>query len=125
MGNEIVVSVLDLVSMRPGEPASSAIGRSVDLARHVEEWGYKRYWLAEHHSIAGLACSATPVLVGHVAGATKMIRVGSRGGMLPDHTPLAAAAPIASHTAVYPENNDIVVSPHPPAGNSLHPPKSS
>ena len=67
MSNGLAVSVLDLVGMRPGEPAGSAIARSVDLAQHVEQLGYKRYWLAEHHSIAGLACSATAVLIGHVA----------------------------------------------------------
>src|SRR5580700_6781277 len=59
------VSVLDLVGMRTEEPAGSAIARSVDLARHTEGWGYRRYWLAEHHSIPGLACSATSVLIGH------------------------------------------------------------
>src|SRR4051812_50189227 len=87
MTNEVAVSVLDLVGMRTGESASSAIGRSVDLARHVEQWGYKRYWLAEHHSISGLACSATPVLIGHVAGGAKKICVGRGGGKLPDHAP--------------------------------------
>jgi hypothetical protein len=73
MGNGLTVSVLDLVGTRAGESAGSAITRSVDLAQHVEQWGYKRYWLAEHHSISGLACSATPVLIGHVAGATEAI----------------------------------------------------
>src|SRR5271163_1944889 len=84
MDSELAVSVLDLVGMRAGEPAGSAIARSVDLAQHVEQLGYKRYWLAEHHSIPGLACSATPVLIGHVAAATKTIRVGSGGVMLPN-----------------------------------------
>jgi alkanesulfonate monooxygenase SsuD/methylene tetrahydromethanopterin reductase-like flavin-dependent oxidoreductase (luciferase family) len=70
MSNGLAVSVLDLVGMRAGESAGSAIARSVDLARHVERLGYRRFWLAEHHSIAGLACSATSVLIGHVAGAT-------------------------------------------------------
>jgi luciferase family oxidoreductase group 1 len=107
MANEIVVSVLDLVSMRSGEPASSAIGRSVDLARHVEEWGYKRYWLAEHHSVAGLACSATPVLIGHVAGATKTIRVGSGGVMLPNHSPLVVAEQFGTLEALYPGRIDL------------------
>jgi hypothetical protein len=55
------ISVLDLIPSRAGEPASSAIARSVELARHVEQLGYKRYWVAEHHSIQGLVCSATPV----------------------------------------------------------------
>jgi alkanesulfonate monooxygenase SsuD/methylene tetrahydromethanopterin reductase-like flavin-dependent oxidoreductase (luciferase family) len=80
MRNELAVSVLDLVGMRAGESAGSAIARSVDLAQQVEQLGYKRYWLAEHHSISGLACSATPVLIGHVAATTKTIRVGTGGG---------------------------------------------
>src|ERR1700683_762999 len=101
MKNEIAVSVLDLVSMRPVEGAGSAIARSVDLARHVEDWGYKRYWIAEHHSIAGLACSATAVLVGHVAGATKTIRVGSGGVMLPNHAPLGVGGQFGTLEALY------------------------
>ena len=93
--------------MRSGEPAGSAIGRSVDLARHVEEWGYQRYWLAEHHSIAGLACSATAVLIGHVAAATKTIRVGSGGVMLPDHAPLVVAEQFGTLEALYPGRIDL------------------
>jgi luciferase family oxidoreductase group 1 len=88
MSKGLAVSVLDLVGMRTGESAGSAIGRSVQLAQHVERLGYQRFWLAEHHSIEGLACSATPVLIGHVAGATSTIRVGSGGVMLPNHAPL-------------------------------------
>lgn len=101
------VSVLDLVSMRPGESAGSAIARSVELARHVERLGYKRYWLAEHHSIAGLACSATSVLIGHVAGATKTIRVGSGGIMLPNHAPLVVAEQFGTLDAIYPGRIDL------------------
>ena len=93
--------------MRPGESAGSAIARSVDLARHVEQWGYKRYWLAEHHSIPGLACSATPVLVGHVAGATTTIRVGSGGVMLPNHAPLVVAEQFGTLAAIYPGRIDL------------------
>jgi luciferase family oxidoreductase group 1 len=107
MGNELVVSVLDLVGMRTGEPAGSAIARSVDLARHVERWGYKRYWLAEHHSIPGLACSATSVLIGHVAAATKTIRVGSGGVMLPNHAPLVVAEQFGTLEALYPGRIDL------------------
>jgi luciferase family oxidoreductase group 1 len=107
MENGIAVSVLDLVSMRPGEPAGSAIARSVDLARRVEQWGYRRYWLAEHHSIPGLACSATPVLIGHVAGATKTIRVGSGGVMLPNHAPLVVAEQFGTLDALYPGRIDL------------------
>jgi luciferase family oxidoreductase group 1 len=107
MSKGLAVSVLDLVSMRPGESAGSAIARSVDLAQHVERWGYKRYWLAEHHSIAGLACSATPVLIGHIAGATKTIRVGSGGVMLPNHAPLVVAEQFGTLSAIYPGRIDL------------------
>jgi luciferase family oxidoreductase group 1 len=107
MGKRLSVSVLDLVGMRPGEAAGSAIARSVDLARHVEGWGFRRYWLAEHHSIAGLACSATPVLIGHVAAATKTIRVGSGGVMLPNHAPLVVAEQFGTLEALYPERIDL------------------
>jgi luciferase family oxidoreductase group 1 len=101
------VSVLDLVGMRPDEPASSAIARTVDLAQHVEQWGYRRFWLAEHHSIEGLACSATPVLIGHVAAATKTIRVGSGGVMLPNHAPLVVAEQFGTLEALYPGRIDL------------------
>jgi luciferase family oxidoreductase group 1 len=107
MGNGLAVSVLDLVGMRAGESAGSAIARSVDLAQHVEQLGYKRYWLAEHHSISGLACSATPVLIGHVAGATKTIRLGSGGVMLPNHAPLVVAEQFGTLEALYPGRIDL------------------
>jgi luciferase family oxidoreductase group 1 len=107
MGNELAVSVLDLVGMRAGESAGSAIARSVNLAQHVEQWGYKRYWLAEHHSIPGLACSATPVLIGHVSAATKTIRVGSGGVMLPNHAPLVVAEQFGTLEALYPGRIDL------------------
>src|SRR5450755_1684384 len=107
MINGLPVSILDLVGMRAGEPASSAIARSVDLAQHAERWGYARYWLAEHHSIPGLACSATPVLIGHVASATKTIRVGSGGVMLPNHAPLVVAEQFGTLEALYPGRVDL------------------
>ena len=107
MDNGLAVSVLDLVGMRTGESAGNAIARSVDLAQQVEQWGYKRYWLAEHHSISGLACSATPVLIGHVAGATKTIRVGSGGVMLPNHAPLVVAEQFGTLESLYPGRIDL------------------
>ena len=107
MDKELAVSVLDLVSMRASESAGSAIARSVNLAQHVEQWGYQRYWLAEHHSIPGLACSATPVLIGHVAAATKTIRVGSGGVMLPNHAPLVVAEQFGTLEALYPGRIDL------------------
>jgi luciferase family oxidoreductase group 1 len=93
--------------MRAGESAGSAIARSVDLAQHVEQWGYQRYWLAEHHSISGLACSATPVLIGHVVAKTKTIRVGSGGVMLPNHAPLVVAEQFGTLEALYPGRIDL------------------
>jgi luciferase family oxidoreductase group 1 len=107
MGKRLAVSVLDLVGMRPGEPAGSAIARSVELAKHVEQLGYQRYWLAEHHSIPGLACSATAVLIGHLAEATQTIRVGSGGVMLPNHAPLVVAEQFGTLEAMYPGRIDL------------------
>jgi len=103
----VELSVLDLVGMRPGETAGSAIARSVETAQHVERLGYKRFWLAEHHSISGLACSATAVLIGHVAHATKTIRVGSGGVMLPNHAPLIVAEQFGTLASIYPDRIDL------------------
>jgi luciferase family oxidoreductase group 1 len=93
--------------MKPGEGAGAAIARSVQAAQHVEKLGYTRYWLAEHHSIPGLACSATPVLIGHVAGATKSIRVGSGGVMLPNHAPLVVAEQFGTLESLFPGRIDL------------------
>jgi luciferase family oxidoreductase group 1 len=93
--------------MRPGEAAGAAIARSVQSAQHAEKLGYKRYWLAEHHSIAGLACSATPILIGHVAHATKTIRVGSGGVMLPNHAPLVVAEQFGTLESLFPGRIDL------------------
>ncbi|MFL6351418.1 MAG: LLM class flavin-dependent oxidoreductase [Bryobacteraceae bacterium] len=105
--SHVALSVLDLVALRPGEAAGAAIGRSVETAQHVEKLGYKRYWLAEHHSILGLACSATPVLIGHVANATKTIRVGSGGVMLPNHAPLVVAEQFGTLESLFPGRIDL------------------
>jgi len=107
MNNRLALSVLDLVSTNAGDSPGSAIARSVDLARHVEALGYKRFWLAEHHSVEGLACSATPVLIGHVASATKTIRVGSGGVMLPNHAPLVVAEQFGTLESIYPGRIDL------------------
>jgi luciferase family oxidoreductase group 1 len=107
MSNGLAVSVLDLVGMQAGEPAGTAIARSVELAQHVERLGFKRYWLAEHHSIHGLACSATAVLIEHVAAATKSIRVGSGGIMLPNHAPLVVAEAFGTLEALHPGRIDL------------------
>src|ERR1700683_489067 len=107
MEKGIAVSVLDLVGMRAEESAGSAIARSVNLAQHVEQLGYRRYVRGEHHSIPGLACSATAVLIGHVAAATKTIRVGSGGVMLPNHAPLVVAEQFGTLEALYPGRIDL------------------
>src|SRR6478672_2854894 len=107
METGLAFSVLDLVALRTGESAGPAIGRSVDLAQHAEQWGYSRYWLAEHHAIDGLACSATPILIAHVAAATKSIRVGSGGVMLPNHAPLVVAEQFGTLDALYPGRIDL------------------
>ena len=103
----VPVSVLDLVGMRPEESCASAFARSVDLAQNVERWGYRRFWLAEHHSIEGLACSATPILIANVAAATREIRVGSGGVMLPNHAPLVVAEEFGTLEALYPGRIDL------------------
>ncbi len=107
MSKQLRISVLDLVGMRPGEAPATAIARTVETAQHVERQGYTRYWLAEHHSIAGLACSATSVLIGHVAGKTSTIRVGSGGVMLPNHAPLVVAEQFGTLASLYPNRIDL------------------
>ena len=101
------VSVLDLVGMKPGDTSSAAIARTVQTAQHVERLGYQRFWLAEHHSIGGLACSATVILIGHVAQQTSTIRVGSGGIMLPNHAPLVVAEQFGTLEALYPHRIDL------------------
>ena len=93
--------------MRTDEFAGSAIARSVDLARQVEKLGYRRFWLAEHHSIEGLACSATALLIERVASATETIRVGSGGVMLPNHAPLVVAEQFGTLEALFPGRIDL------------------
>jgi luciferase family oxidoreductase group 1 len=102
MRGMIELSVLDLAPIAEGSTAAEAISHTVDLARHAEAAGYRRYWLAEHHNMEGLACSATAVLVGHVAAATKTIKVGSGGIMLPNHAPLVVAEQFGTLATLYP-----------------------
>src|SRR6185312_16562082 len=80
-------SVLDLAPIVEGSDAGVALRNSLDLAQHVEGWGYRRFWLAEHHNAAGIASAATAVVIAHVAGGTSTIRVGAGGIMLPNHSP--------------------------------------
>ena len=103
----IDLSVLDLAPIVEGGNAADALKNSLDLAQHAEGWGYKRYWLAEHHNMDGLACSATAVLIGHIAGGTKSIRVGSGGVMLPNHAPLVVAEQFGTLATLYPGRIDL------------------
>jgi luciferase family oxidoreductase group 1 len=80
---------------------------SLDLAQHAESWGYRRYWLAEHHNMPGIASAATAVVVGYVAGGTKTIRVGSGGVMLPNHSPFVIAEQFGTLASLYPDRIDL------------------
>ena len=102
-------SVLDLALVAEGKSVSEAYQRTLDLARRAERWGYTRYWLAEHHNMAGVASSATAVLIGCVAGATSTIRVGSGGIMLPNHSALIVAEQFGTLEALYPGRVDLGV----------------
>jgi luciferase family oxidoreductase group 1 len=100
-------SVLDLAPVIEGDDAGAALRKTVDLARHCEALGYHRYWLAEHHNMPGIASAATAVVIGHVAGATKSIRVGAGGIMLPNHAPLIIAEQFGTLAALYPDRIDL------------------
>jgi len=102
-----ILSVLDLSVVTEGGNASTAIQRTVDIAQHAEKLGYKRIWLAEHHNMEFIASSATSVLIGHVAGNTTSIRVGSGGIMLPNHAPLAIAEQFGTLESLYPGRIDL------------------
>jgi len=101
------LSVLDLAHVRQGGDAAESFRYTLDLAQHAERWGYKRFWLAEHHNISGIASAATSVLIGHVASGTKAIRVGSGGIMLANHAPLVIAEQFGTLEALYPERIDL------------------
>ena len=103
----IPLSILDLAPIVEGSSAAESLRHTLDLARHTEAWGYRRYWLAEHHNMDGVACSATAVLVGHVAGGTSTIRVGSGGVMLPNHAPLVVAEQFGTLATLYPGRIDL------------------
>lgn len=100
-------SVLDLASVREGGTVAESFRNTVALAQHAERWGYRRFWLAEHHNMAGIASAATSVLIGHVAGATQSIRVGSGGIMLPNHAPLVIAEQFGTLETLYPGRIDL------------------
>jgi luciferase family oxidoreductase group 1 len=101
------LSVLDLSPILQGGDASQSLANTLDLARHAERWGYKRYWLAEHHNMTGVASAATAVVIAHVAGGTSTIRVGAGGVMLPNHAPLVIAEQFGTLEALHPGRIDL------------------
>jgi luciferase family oxidoreductase group 1 len=103
----IPVSVLDLATYPQGQGVKYAFETSRELARAAERWGYKRYWIAEHHNLEGVASSATVVLMGHIADHTSTIRVGSGGIMLPNHAPLVVAEQIGTLESLHPGRIDL------------------
>lgn len=104
---DIPLSMLDLVPVRTGGSVAEALHNSLDLARHVERLGFNRFWLAEHHNMDGIASSATALLIGHIAGGTSRIRVGSGGVMLPNHAPLVVAENFGTLETLYPGRIDL------------------
>ena len=105
--SDISFSVLDLATVVQGTTPATTFQRSLDLAKHAEKLGYKRYWLAEHHNMAGVASSATSVLIGYISGGTSTIRVGSGGVMLPNHAPLIVAEQFGTLASLYPGRIDL------------------
>jgi luciferase family oxidoreductase group 1 len=103
----IPFSVLDLAPITAGSDAAQAFANTLDLARHAERLGYRRFWLAEHHNMPGIASAATAVLIGHVAGGTATIRVGAGGIMLPNHAPLQVAEQFGTLASLYPGRIDL------------------
>ena len=103
----IPLSVLDLAPIIEGRDAAYAFRNTLDLARHAEAWGYRRYWMAEHHNMPGIASAATSIVIAHVANGTSTIRVGAGGIMLPNHSPLAIAEQFGTLESLYPGRIDL------------------
>ena len=107
MGSMVPFSILDLAPICEGGDAAQAYRRTLDLAQHGERWGYRRFWLAEHHGMPGIASAATAVLMGHVAAGTATIRVGAGGIMLPNHAPLVIAEQFGTLESLFPGRIDL------------------
>ncbi|HEY4075930.1 MAG TPA: LLM class flavin-dependent oxidoreductase [Rhizomicrobium sp.] len=103
------LSILDLSPIKEGGDAGRALRESLELAQHAETLGYRRFWLAEHHNMPGIASAATAVAIAHVAGGTKTIRVGAGGIMLPNHAPLVIAEQFGTLAALHPGRIDLGV----------------
>src|SRR5215467_3319344 len=102
-------SILDLAPVREGGTIAEAFRNTLDLAQHAERWGFTRFWIAEHHNMPGIASAATSVLIGHVAGRTSTIRVGSGGVMLPNHAALVIAEQFGTLETLSPGRIDLGV----------------
>src|SRR5215831_13075814 len=100
-------SILDLAPITQGATAADALRHSLDFARHAERLGFHRYWLAEHHNMPGIASAATAVVIAHIAGGTKTIRVGAGGIMLPNHAPLVVAEQFGTLESLFPGRIDL------------------
>lgn len=105
--SKTALSMLDLVPIRTDGTVAEALQQSVELAQHVEKLGFRRFWVAEHHNMDGIASSATALLIGHIAGQTSSIRIGSGGVMLPNHAPLVVAENFGTLEALYPGRIDL------------------
>jgi luciferase family oxidoreductase group 1 len=103
----VPLSILDLSPIVEGGTAAEALRRSLDLARHAERWGFRRYWIAEHHNMPGIASAATAVVIAHVAAGTSTIRVGAGGVMLPNHAPLTIAEQFGTLESLFPGRIDL------------------
>jgi luciferase family oxidoreductase group 1 len=103
----VELAVLDLAPVSEGKTPADAFKNTRDLAQHVEGWGYKRYWVAEHHNMAGIASAATSVVIGYIAGSTSKIRVGAGGIMLPNHSPMIIAEQFGTLESLYPGRIDL------------------
>ncbi|MDQ3031061.1 MAG: LLM class flavin-dependent oxidoreductase [Myxococcota bacterium] len=105
----VALSVLDLAPVTEGSDVAQALRNTLELAQHAERWGYRRFWLAEHHGMPGVASAATSVVIGHVAAGTERIRVGAGGIMLPNHAPLVIAEQFGTLEALFPGRIDLGV----------------
>src|ERR1700674_1200604 len=103
----IPFSILDLAPIPQGATASDALRNSLDLAQHAEKWGYTRFWLAEHQNMPGIASAATSIVIGHVAGGTRTIRVGAGRIMQPNHAPLVIAEQFGTLESLFPGRIDV------------------
>src|SRR3954462_11948197 len=103
----VPLSVLDLAPITDRSTAAVSFRHSLDLAQHAERWGYKRYWIAEHHNMPGIASAATSLVMAHIAGGTRTIRIGAGGIMLPNHAPLVVAEQFGTLESLFPGRIDL------------------